>query len=111
MSELLHRWPISCARSAFNSKGKIRAESILPQSREEAAQYLFLYEMSGGDPEYLFKSVTSDHSRANVWVQMRAGENLEVSSAVASAEEWVESHAPPEGIELEWTGLPFINVV
>ena len=95
----------------FQLKNELPEEAILPSTREEAAQYLFLYEMSGGDPEDLFKFVTPDYDKANIWVQMRAGENREVSAAVASANAWLASHPAPEGIQLQWTGLPYINVV
>jgi len=95
----------------FQLKGEDRSEAILPATREEASQYLFLYEMSGGDPEDLFKFVSPDYSQANIWVQMRAGENQAVSSAVDEANAWVATHPLPPGIELEWTGLPYINVV
>ncbi|RME29464.1 MAG: RND transporter, partial [Candidatus Zixiibacteriota bacterium] len=40
---------------------------VIPDSKKEIAQMLFLFEMSGGDPDDLFKFVTSSYDRANLW--------------------------------------------
>jgi len=86
------------------------AEAVVPDSREEIAQYIFLYEMSGGDPEDLFKFITPENDRANIWVQMHRGENREVLSVVHSEQDFVAG-TPPPGLKVEWSGLPYINVV
>lgn len=80
-------------------------------SREKLAQYLFLYEMSGGSPDDLFKFVTSDHQQMNIWVQMRNGDNQQVASVVDELEAWTAAHPLPEGMTLQWGGLSYINVV
>lgn len=95
----------------FQLKGEKPEEAILPQSREEAAQYLFLYEMSGGDPEDLYKFISPEYDKANIWVQMHAGENQQVSAVVARADAWIADHPAPRGVVLHWAGLPYINVV
>jgi predicted RND superfamily exporter protein len=95
----------------FQLKGERPEEAILPESREEAAQYLFLYEMSGGDPEDLYKFISPEYDKANIWVQMHAGENQQVSEVLAQADRWIQAHPAPEGITLHWAGLPYINVV
>ena len=38
--------------------------------------------MSGGDPDDLFKFVTPDYDKANLWVQFKAGDNIAVSRVV-----------------------------
>ncbi len=85
--------------------------AVLPDSRTEIAQYIFLYEMSGGDPEDLFKFITPENDRANIWVQMRQGENREVGFVIDSALEYVAQNPPPAGLEVGWAGLPYINTV
>ncbi len=84
--------------------------AILPDNREEIAQDLFLYEMSGGDPQDLFKFITPEYDRAVLWVQMRKGENRDVLSVVQSAQEFVDANPMP-GVAVRWAGLPYINVV
>ncbi|GJM44878.1 MAG: hypothetical protein DHS20C21_17200 [Gemmatimonadota bacterium] len=85
------------------------AEAILPDTADEIAQEIFLYEISGGDPEDLFKLISPDAARANVWIQMRHGENQDVARVVAHADEYLQT-APP-GVHVTWAGLPYINIV
>jgi hypothetical protein len=86
------------------------AEGVIPPTSDEVAQYLFLYEISGGDPADLFRLITPDSDRANVWIQMRDGENQDVSRVVARAEDYLTDHPMP-GIDFTWAGLPYINIV
>jgi predicted RND superfamily exporter protein len=83
---------------------------VLPETQEEIAQMLFLFEMSGGDPDDLFKFVTSTYDRANLWVQLKNGDNQEVTKVVERAEAFMAANPPPPGIEVEWAGLPYINI-
>ena len=89
-----------------------RAEGsyALGDSREKLAQYLFLYEMSGGSPDDLFKFITPNHDRINIWVQMHQGDNREVKAVVDAVDQWVAQNPPPEGLSLRWGGLSYINV-
>ncbi len=87
------------------------AQGVIPDSRDEIAQYLFLYEISGGDPADLFKFITPEADRMNIWVQMKEGENRAVSSVVESARKYMEENPPPAGVTAGWAGLPYINVV
>jgi predicted RND superfamily exporter protein len=96
---------------------KVRAEllgsadaGVIPDSAEEIAQFLFLYEISGGNPDDLFHFITPEGSSANVWVQMRRGENQDVAGVVAAASEFL-GDAPVPGAEAQWAGLPYINIV
>lgn len=91
--------------------GVDRAKYSLPDNRDEVGQNLFVYEMSGGDPDDLFKLVTDDYSMANLWVQMTAGDNQAVSAVVADAEQYIIDNPPPVEIDYHWAGLPYINVV
>jgi outer membrane lipoprotein-sorting protein len=84
-------------------------DGIVPDSAEEIAQYLFLYEISGGDPEDLFKLITPESDRANLWIQMRRGENRDVAGVVQHASAVLAE--APEGLTATWAGLPYINVV
>ncbi len=90
--------------------GADRSEMIIPDNREEVAQMLFLFEMSGGDPEDLFKFVTGDYSEANLWVQLTDGDNKAVTRVVERVNDFLASNPPPAGINVEWTGLPYINI-
>ncbi|MFH2054436.1 MAG: MMPL family transporter, partial [bacterium] len=51
------RYELFGAKPEYNS---------LPTNQDEVAQDLFIFEMAGGDPDDLFKFVTSDYVKANV---------------------------------------------
>ncbi|MCP4566730.1 MAG: MMPL family transporter [FCB group bacterium] len=91
--------------------GEDRTKYSLPDNREEIGQNLFIYEMSGGDPDDLFKLVTDDYAKANIWVQMTAGDNQAVSAVVNDAEQYMRENPPPGNIDVHWAGLPYVNIV
>jgi predicted RND superfamily exporter protein len=93
--ELLNRAPGSAA---------------LADTREKIAQYLFLYEMSGGSPDDLFKFITPGQDRINIWVQMRNGDNRQVRAVVDAVNAWMAQNPPPAGLEVQWAGLSYINI-
>ncbi len=85
-------------------------KAVLPDNQTEIAQMLFIFEMSGGDPEDLFKFVTPNYDKANLWVQLKAGDNLAVSRVVERADRFMAEHPLPDGITATWAGLPYINI-
>ncbi|MFH1894052.1 MAG: MMPL family transporter [Candidatus Zixiibacteriota bacterium] len=91
--------------------GADSSKAGLPANQDEVAQMLFMFEMSGGDPDDLFKFVTSDYDKANLWVQLKAGDNVAVSGVVDRADEFMTKNPPPVGVTIEWAGLPYINIV
>ncbi len=94
----------------FELFGADSTKMIIPDTPEEVGQMLFLFEMSGGDPDDLFKFVTSDYDMTNLWVQMRNGDNKLVSQVVERAEAYMEANPLPEGVTTHWSGLPYINI-
>jgi hypothetical protein len=90
--------------------GADSSKAVLPDNKTEIAQMLFLFEMSGGDPEDLFKFVTPQYDKANMWVQLKAGDNQAVSRVVERADNFISEHALPDGISVRWAGLPYINI-
>jgi len=83
----------------------------IPDNQDEVAQDIFLFEISGGNPDDLFKFITEDYSKINLWVQLKEGDNQSVNSVLASADEFIANNPPPENITFQWAGLPYINVV
>ncbi len=82
----------------------------LPDTREELAQLLFVYEMSGGTPDDLFKFITPEQDKINLWLQMPRGENRDVQSVIHAAEAYVLENPLPAGMSFDWAGLSYINV-
>ncbi|MEE9442275.1 MAG: MMPL family transporter [candidate division Zixibacteria bacterium] len=83
----------------------------LPDNAVEIGQDLFIYEMSGGDPDDLFKLVTDDYSKANVWVQLTDGDNQSVASVIEDVEQYINENPAPVEAEINWAGLPYVNII
>ncbi|MBU1699854.1 MAG: outer membrane lipoprotein-sorting protein [Candidatus Eisenbacteria bacterium] len=86
-------------------------QMVIPDSREAVAQYLFLYEMSGGNPDDLYHFITPEANKAIIWVQMHEGDNNAVQSVVESAEIYMAANPIPDGLEKGWAGLSYVNIV
>ncbi len=86
------------------------AKMVIPENQNEIAQLLFVFEMSGGDPDDLFKFVTPEYDKANLWVQLKDGDNIAVSSVVDRGNKFIDENPPPDGINVSWAGLPYINI-
>ncbi|MGD2080001.1 MAG: MMPL family transporter [Nitrospirota bacterium] len=82
----------------------------LPDTRGAIGQYLFLFLMSS-DPDELDNFVDYDFRKANVWVQLKSGDNRDMTAVVDDVARYVEANPPPEGIELQWSGLPYLNII
>ncbi len=90
--------------------GADSSKLVLPESQDEIAQMLFMFEMSGGNPDDLFKFVTPYYDKANLWVQLKKGDNMAVTEVVERGNRFLEEHPLPEGVTAQWAGLPYINV-
>jgi len=83
---------------------------VIPKSRQELAQYLFLFQMSG-NPRDLERMVDYDYRKANIWVQMKRGDNKDMEMVLEHVRKFVEIHPLPQGLSYDWAGLTYINVV
>ncbi len=95
-------------RTNYVLQGADPAYDAVPQSREAIGQYLFLVQ-SSGDPDELDNFIDYEARRANLWVQMKSGDNQDMEAVTASLGE-LDSEAPP-GLSLRWSGLTYINKV
>jgi predicted RND superfamily exporter protein len=87
-----------------------RAYDMVPDDRNTIAQYLFLYEMSG-DPQDLYHLVDYDFREANIWIQMRGGDNRDMLVVEDAVETFIRQNPIPEGASLRWAGLTYVNKV
>lgn len=83
----------------------------VPNTLEGIAQYLFLFEISGGDPEDLFKFVTPEYSDAHIWIQMKKGDNKIMHDFALEYENYLAENPPPKNLQTYWAGLNYVNVV
>lgn len=82
----------------------------IPDNRKEIAQYLFLYQMSG-DVGDLDNFVDYGYRNANIWIQMKQGDNRIMARVQDRISTYVTANPPPNGISLKWSGLTYINKV
>ena len=91
----------------------------IPDSRAAVAQCLMQYQ-SSHRPQDLWHLVTPDYETTSIWVQLKSGDNKDMSKVVAAIDEYVAAHPPrfqiqgfDQEVELEheWFGLTYVNVV
>ncbi|MEW6089242.1 MAG: MMPL family transporter [bacterium] len=81
----------------------------LPDEKDAIGQYLFLV-LSSSSPDELDNFVDYNFKNANIWVQLKSGDNRDMSSVVQDVENYVKSNPLPEGVRMEWSGLPYLNI-
>lgn len=86
-----------------------KAFNNIPNDKETIAQYLFLYEMSG-DGQDLYHLVDYEYKKANIWVQLKSGDNKDMPYVEKAVEEYIKNNPPPYRLKTEWTGLTYVNV-
>jgi len=82
----------------------------IPATSGGVAQTILSYE-SSHRPYDLWHFVTPDYRAANLWLQMRSGDNRDMTRITAWVDEYLESHPLPEGVSLDWAGLTYLNVI
>jgi predicted RND superfamily exporter protein len=78
------------------------AYNVLPETRELVAQYLLLYEMSGG--EEVEEYVSGDFSRASLELRLKAVESSELAKLSRELEAYLAEH-PTEASTVRVTGI------
>lgn len=86
------------------------AQFRIPDSPEAVAQTLLTFE-SSHRPHDLWHFVTPDFGKANIWVQLKSGDNQDMERVVRSLEAHMAENPPPVALEARWFGLNYINLV
>ncbi len=58
----------------------------------------------------LFHLVTKDYEEANLWVQLKSGDNRDMERVVETAAAYLQTHPAPIPLKSGWAGLTYINV-
>ena len=96
-------------------------DSTIPRERDKITQYMFLFE--SGDIKRgkdLWKYITLDYQKAQIWLQLRDGDNQTIEYLMKELDEFMsDSNHPPPAIVfsdgerlkpvVKWTGLTHIN--
>lgn len=82
----------------------------IPDTINGVAQTLISYQNSH-KPDDLWHLVTPDYSRANIWLQLRSGDNKDMERVVKDVQQYLVDNPPPIELTHDWAGLTYINVV
>ena len=61
--------------------------------------------------DYLFHMVTRNYQEANLWVQLKSGDNIDMETVVEDVHEYIENNPPPVALDVGWSGMTYRNVV
>ena len=82
----------------------------IPDTINGVAQTLISYQNSH-KPDDLWHLVTPDYSRANIWLQLRSGDNKDMERVIKDVQQYFDDNPPPAQLSHDWAGLTYINVV
>ena len=82
----------------------------VPDSSAGVAQTLITYQNSHR-PQDLFKLVTPDYRKANIWVQLKSGDNVDMNAVVDAVDAYMAATPAPVALDHQWFGLTYINTV
>ncbi|MEX2498680.1 MAG: MMPL family transporter [Wenzhouxiangellaceae bacterium] len=82
----------------------------IPDRADTVAQTLMTFQNSHR-PQDLWRFVTPDYRKANLWIQMSSGDNQDMEQVIATLDAFMQANPAPAGIEVDWFGLTYINVV
>ncbi|MDY7037361.1 MAG: MMPL family transporter, partial [Thermodesulfobacteriota bacterium] len=59
----------------------------------------------------LFHMVTKDYQEANLWVQLKSGDNRDMEKVVEDMEGFLKTNQPPVDLKAQWAGLTYLNII
>jgi len=82
----------------------------IPDSQAAVAQTLLTFENSHR-PQDLYKLVTPDYQKANIWIQLKSGDNIDMNAVIEAVDQFMLAQPAPVALKHNWFGLTYINVV
>jgi len=81
----------------------------IPDSSEAVAQTLLTFQNSHR-PDDLWHYVTPDYQEANIWFQLKSGDNQDMIAVENLIDDYFKANPPPVSLERSWFGMTHINV-
>lgn len=94
-------------RELFNGDGQYYR---IPDTAAAVAQTLLTFQNSHR-PTDLWHYVTPDYQEANIWLQLKSGDNQDMIKVENRVDDYFAQNPPPTNLEREWFGMTHINVV
>lgn len=91
-------------------RGGTADEFKLPDSQAGVAQALLQYQ-SSHRPQDLWHFVTQDYTSSVIWVQLKSGDNQDMTAVVEYMDDYIETNQPATGIAINWAGKTFLNKI
>ncbi len=82
----------------------------VPDTVNGVAQCLISFQNSH-KPDDLWHFVTPDYKKANIWIQLKNGDNQVMETLVNQVQQFMNENPPPIALEHNWAGLTYLNVV
>jgi predicted RND superfamily exporter protein len=82
----------------------------IPETVPAVAQSLISFQNSH-KPDDLWHLITPDYKKANIWVQLKSGDNKDMERVVRAADEYFETNPAPVELKAGWAGLTYLNIV
>jgi predicted RND superfamily exporter protein len=91
-------------------RGGADADYRIPGSAAAVAQTLLQYQ-SSHRPHDLWHIVTPDYTSTALWLQLKSGDNQDMSVVMDFLDDYLAKNPLPGDVEMRWAGKTFINVV
>jgi len=91
-------------------RGGDTAHYHIPETVPAVAQTLLQYQ-SSHRPGDLWHMVTPDFTATAVWLQLKSGDNQDMSRVIRVLDDYLQANPLPAEVELRWAGKTFINVI
>ncbi len=86
------------------------SDYAIPDSSAGVAQTLLQFQ-SSHRPGDLWHFVSTDFQEAPIWLQLRSGDNQDMTQVMEAVDTWLVDNPLPEGVTGRWAGKTYINVV
>jgi predicted RND superfamily exporter protein len=90
--------------------GGDKANYVIPGTKRAVAQCLISYENSH-KPDDLWHMVTPSYDKANIWIQLKSGDNKDMVVVLEQVDEYIKNNPMPFKAKYDWAGLTYINVI
>mgnify|MGYP000113411434 CR=1 FL=1 len=87
----------------------VEAQYRIPDKSQAVAQTLITFQNSHR-PQDLWHYVTPDYSEANIWLQLKSGDNKDVKQVEESVAAYFSANPAPRALQQKWFGLNHINI-
>jgi hypothetical protein len=82
----------------------------IPQTQAGVAQALLQYQ-SSHRPQDLWHMVTKDYRSTALWIQLKSGDNQDMTKVVNYVEQYLEENKLPDNVSVKWAGKSYLNMV